>query len=162
LPEYGAFSDTDLDDFRRHYRGICVETVPYPGIVQMLGILKGNGLGMGIATSKFTEYSVQILEHLDMMPYFETVVGGDQVDNWKPDPEAVLKVLASTGWEAGSTLMVGDSPVDLRAGRSAGTKTCGVTWGYGRRTDLENERPDLIAEHPLEIVHWHGLERIDG
>jgi phosphoglycolate phosphatase len=42
--------------------------------------------------------------------------------------------------------MVGDSPVDINAGRSAGTLTCGIWGGFGKRSDLEAAGCDLLVE----------------
>lgn len=62
---------------------------------------------------------------------FEFVVCGDQVVRGKPHPEPVLTAMAALNIHLDPTrvLFVGDSPNDLRAGKSAGTKTAAVGWG---------------------------------
>ena len=60
---------------------------------------------------------------------------------------------------ASETLVVGDMAVDILMGANAGAKTCGVTWGNGRREELEQAGADYIIdrmEELLHIIHYHG------
>ena len=70
----------------------------------------------------------------------------------KPDPAGIHGVMKALGADPVETLFVGDSNVDIRTGHNAGTKTCGVTWGYRPRASLEEAEflADTVAE--LEAV----------
>jgi phosphoglycolate phosphatase len=60
---------------------------------------------------------------------------------------------------ASKTLVVGDMAVDILMGANAGAKTCGVTWGNGRREELKQAGADYIIdrmEELLHIIHYHG------
>ena len=74
-------------------------------------------------------------------------------------PEPVQKTLAAMRFPASETLVVGDMAVDILMGANAGAKTCGVTWGNGRREELEQAGADYIIdrmEELLHIIHYHG------
>ena len=42
--------------------------------------------------------------------------------------------------------MVGESRMDIEAGKNAGARTCAVTYGFGRKEDLVRARPDYILD----------------
>jgi phosphoglycolate phosphatase-like HAD superfamily hydrolase len=58
----------------------------------------------------------------------------------------VLVALAKLGVAAGDAWMVGDTVLDLRAGRAAGCRVCAVTYGIGARDALAAESPDLLLD----------------
>ncbi len=64
----------------------------------------------------------------------------------KPSPEPLLFVCGELNIDPSKTLMVGDSELDVICGRDAGSKTCGVTYGYRTRELLEIEKPDFIVD----------------
>jgi phosphoglycolate phosphatase len=85
------------------------------------------------------------------------LIGVDDVEKAKPNPEPVLNTLKAMGFNANQTLVVGDMAVDILMGINAGTKTCGVTWGNGAREELEEAGADFIIDKIEDIV-----ERIDS
>lgn len=58
-------------------------------------------------------------------------------------------ILEGEGWDPCSTIMVGDTAMDVMAGKNAGIATCGVTYGAMTREQIESAGPDfIIAEFP--------------
>ena len=83
------------------------------------------------------------------------LIGADDVEKAKPNPEPVLNTLKALHFEANKTLVVGDMAVDILMGANAGAQTCGVTWGNGSREELEKAGANFIIdriEDILEIV----------
>jgi len=80
------------------------------------------------------------------------LVGADDIDKAKPNPEPVLKTLSATGFIASQTLVVGDMNVDILMGLNAGTKTCGVTYGNGTRKELEEAGADYIIDSIDKLI----------
>jgi phosphoglycolate phosphatase-like HAD superfamily hydrolase len=76
------------------------------------------------------------LQDMGIAPYISYVLGADNVDKAKPDPEPVLKTLREMGYTAADTLVVGDMPVDILMGSRAGALTCAVTYGNATRSSL--------------------------
>jgi phosphoglycolate phosphatase-like HAD superfamily hydrolase len=85
---------------------------------------------------------------------FEFVVCGDQVVRGKPHPEPVLTVMAALNIHLDPTrvLFVGDSPNDLRAGKSVGTKTAAVGWGPIHHRVLRAESPDYFLDQMEDLL----------
>jgi len=64
----------------------------------------------------------------------------------KPSPEALIKCAKQFDIQMCECAVVGDSIVDIKAGKNAGAKTVAVLSGIFSREELENEKPDLILE----------------
>lgn len=94
----------------------------------------------------------ELLEMLDVRQHFAVVVGVDNVDKAKPDPEAILYILKSMHINACDALMVGDMPVDIAMGQNADVKTCAVTYGNSPREDLEKSHPDHLIDDFCQLL----------
>lgn len=138
--------------FLAFYGGhLVVETTIYPGVVEIMEYLKAGGRKMAIVTNKPHALSVAILDELRLSRYFSAVLGGDSLPNRKPHPEPVMKVLSLLGVAPSASVIVGDSPVDCEAGRSARVGTVGVTYGFRGREELEGAGCDFIIDSILEL-----------
>ena len=65
--------------------------------------------------------------------------------------KSVQGIMKELGADPAETLFVGDSNVDIRTGHNAGTRTCGVTWGYRPRTSLEEAGAEFLADTVAEL-----------
>ena len=86
--------------------------------------------------------------------YFELVIGGEDVKELKPSSEGIQLILKGTGAKKKETLIIGDMPDDILAGKSAGIKTGAVKWGLGDWDELMAYLPDYSFEeyeHLLQI-----------
>jgi phosphoglycolate phosphatase len=147
--------------FRRHYAdAICVETRPYPGIVDVLQRLTASGTRMAVLTNKPGDLARALLRALSLERFFVGVVGDG--DGWarKPAPDGARALLARLDVPASRALVVGDGVPDLRLGRAVGCPVVAVTWGYTARAVLEAEAPDYIVDEAgalLEIAEGAAL-----
>ena len=89
---------------------------------------------------------------LEIGDYISYLVGADDVEKAKPNPEPVLKTLTATGFNASQTLVVGDMNVDILMGLNAGARTCGVTYGNGTRRELEDAGANYIIDSIDELT----------
>lgn len=96
--------------------------------------------------------------------HFVHILAEEDVTKLKPDPEGALKILAATGHSPRDAVMIGDTEVDIEAGKRAGMRTIGVTWGLRRRHPelLVNAKPDLIWHDPSEYVNLLDPKFIDA
>lgn len=143
------------ETYSAYQRTIHDELVaPFPGAVDVVRALRAAGAAVGVVTSKRRGMAERTLERCGMAGLYDVLVGADDVVRGKPDPEPVLLALRLLGLEtaAGSTLMVGDAPFDVRAGRAAGTRTAAVLWGPFPREVLEGEGPDWVVARPEELL----------
>jgi phosphoglycolate phosphatase len=107
-----------------------------------------------VVTNKPESFSRRILAGLGIENRFCTILGGDSVQKRKPDPEAILKAMESCHASSAETVMIGDSAVDIEAGKAAGVMTCGVVGGFRPREELEAAGCDLIIESLLELPRY--------
>ena len=112
---------------------------------ELLAGLRERGLRLAVATGKTHDRACQVLRATGLLDLLDEVVGSDEVAHSKPAPDIVRLALARLGLSPSDALMIGDSPLDLQAGRAAGTRTVAALWGQGSREMLLAEHPDYQA-----------------
>lgn len=108
----------------------------YPNVLETLKELDRRGVILTIASSRSRASLVQYIENLQLSSIITYILGADDVNAGKPDPEAVLKTLEHYEIQPGEAIVVGDTEYDVMMGLNAGTLTCGVTYGNGSRDSL--------------------------
>lgn len=129
----------------------------FPHVAETLSMLNQQGVTMSVASSRGHSSLVELLEILKIKQHFATVVGVDNVDKAKPDPEAVLYILKVMQIDASDALMVGDMPVDIAMGQNAAIKTCAVTYGNSPRDYLEKSNPDYLIDDFSQLLTLFSL-----
>lgn len=134
-----------LDAFKRHYHEHCLDrTALYPGVAPTLEALEARGHALAVVTNKPERISRRILDGLGVGRRFGSVVGGNTCVHKKPHPEPLLRACADLGLAPAAAVMVGDSRVDVEAGRNAGAATIGLLGGIGDEALLRAAAPDLL------------------
>lgn len=105
------------------------ETIPYPGIVEMLDRLAERPVVLTVLSNKPEAMSRAILTGLGLATRFTDVIGGDSLPTRKPDPAGMTLLCARTDTAPERSMLVGDSVIDLRTAAAAGVGFCGVAWG---------------------------------
>ncbi|HHY98413.1 MAG TPA: HAD-IA family hydrolase [Firmicutes bacterium] len=107
--------------YRDYYNNVqCKNTAVFPGVPEALRRLREAGLKCAIASNKPRYSSINLLDALDIRYHFSVIVGADCVPAPKPDPAMILQALSDLGGTPEDTIYVGDSVVDILAGRDAG------------------------------------------
>ncbi|MFO8071942.1 MAG: HAD family hydrolase [Polyangia bacterium] len=142
-------ADEAAEAYRTDYTSQCSRrSAVFPGVLECLDSLRGSLLA--IATSKRTYQAVRVAEELGLAGRFKVVNGTDGIPP-KPNPAVVLQVIERTGASAERSWMVGDTTYDIRAGRSAGLRTCAVTYGAHSADALAAEHPDAIVDSLADL-----------
>lgn len=119
----------------------------FAGLAATLDELKRRGMRLGIVSGARPEV-LELLRQDAVLDRFDAVVLGKDVARRKPDPEGILKCLKTLDVAPGAAAYVGDTPVDIRASRAAGTHAVGVLTGAGDSATLSECAPDrLISSH---------------
>jgi phosphoglycolate phosphatase len=118
---------------------------------ELLNSLKSLKISCGIITRNCAK-AVKIV-FPDILSYCPVVVCRDDVNNVKPHPEHLNMALNKLGGSAKHTLMIGDHPLDIKTGRGAGTKTCGVLTGHFQKNDFIEAEADLVLPHAADILN---------
>ncbi|HMC78067.1 MAG TPA: HAD-IA family hydrolase, partial [Vicinamibacterales bacterium] len=104
---------------------------------------------LAILTNKPQRPTERILEGLSIAPFFRWTIGGDSAYGRKPDPAGLHHLVSAASADLASTVMVGDSAIDLRTARAAGTRICLVRYGFGFGTAAaELQGDEIIADRP--------------
>lgn len=124
---------------------------PFPGVNELVDGLRGVGTPMALVTSKAREMALRTLDVCGLADAFPVVITADEVTRGKPDPQPVHMALDQLGIGAGGTVFVGDSPHDVVAGRAAGVRTIGVTWGAAPVAALSGSEPDFLIRNVSDL-----------
>jgi phosphoglycolate phosphatase len=151
LPAGGL--DGPTADFTRHYEANAAAlTQPFPGAVPALAALRDAGCVLAVCTNKPAGATAEILDALDLAPFFAAVAGGDTVPGVrKPDPRHLMHVLDQLGMAPGDAVMVGDSHNDVNVAKAAGVATVAVTFGYAHGP-VGELGADLLIDHFDDLV----------
>lgn len=137
-------ADEFVTVYREHYRTVCNEkTVLVPHAKEAVELMARHAR-LGVVTTKTARFSWEILKHLGVGGYFETVVGFEEVKNPKPHPEPILLALERLGYPTGQKWMIGDTPLDILAARAAGVTPLGVLSGYATEAELLSHQCDIF------------------
>ena len=140
-----------LSQFTQYYGAHNMDaTAPYPGVTELLDHLKTAGVQIAVYSNKADQFSQVMVEHY-FPGMFALVRGKVEGVPVKPDPAGVHSVMGDLAAEPAKTLFVGDSSVDIQTGHNAGTKTCGVTWGFRSRASLEEAGAEFLADTVEEL-----------
>jgi phosphoglycolate phosphatase len=133
--------------YRRIFGDIAIPCITlYPGVKEVLAELHASGLRLAICTSRSRASLETLIRMLEIEPYFCALTNNEDVSHPKPAPDLALLLLERLGARAEESLVVGDTIFDLQMGRSAGCRTCGVTWGNQDRPTLQTASPDWILD----------------
>ncbi len=93
------------------------------------------------------------LEQFDLLPFFTCIATSQTCRHNKPYPDQILWAAEQLGQKPEACLMVGDTTVDMRAGKSAGAQAVGVLCGFGEEMELRKKGADMILFSTGDLVH---------
>jgi pyrophosphatase PpaX len=140
--------------YRAHNEPLHDTIAVCEGMDVVLDELRGRGHRLGIVTAKRRATVDLAFARIPIEHLFETVVGGDETDRHKPDPEPLLLALERLAAAASEACYVGDSPFDMQAAKAAGVFAIGVGWGGIHAAEKLTDADVVIhaAEELLELV----------
>ncbi len=123
-----------LEAYRERYWEIGLfENRVYPGIRNLLRMLKRRGDWVAIATGKPMEPSRRIMEHFGLLRYFDRIVGPGFGEAGAEKDALIRAALPDRADEA---VMVGDRRFDIEGANLVGIQSVGVGYGYGTEEEL--------------------------
>jgi HAD superfamily hydrolase (TIGR01662 family) len=144
------FNFLALNAFKETFSRGEVELID--GVIHLFDELKGRGFSLAIVTSSMTEVMVPFLKAKNLHSYLNCVLGRTEVSNLKPSPDPLLKCMEILNVEPRETIYVGDSAVDIQAGKAAGTWTVGVLTGTSDLNRLKAEAPDAVLQSVGDLL----------
>lgn len=142
-----------LKDFKEYYDEHCTDqTVPYPGIPDLLRALTAQEIKIAVASNKYQAAVDKIINYFFPDIPFVAVRGEHKDFPKKPDPSVIFAVLSECPTPKHETMMVGDSAVDMETARRACVESVGVTWGFRPVSELRSAYADSIVSDPADIL----------
>lgn len=143
----------DLDEIEI---ALARKAAPAPGVLTLLARVRALGHPLGILTRNSRDNALAALRAIDALQLFEDdcILGRDEAQP-KPDPDGLHRLSRAWGLQSSQCTMVGDSRLDLQAGRAAGAFTVHVSRGnerYPEHTDLHVSSLDAFAAW-LQAAH---------
>ncbi len=134
--------------YRRHHKHSLIRySKVFPGVIQLLAMLKAEKYKLAVASNRPTKFSLLLMRHLKLIRYFDYVLCADKLKVGKPHPEILRRILAKFPLNPSAALYVGDMVIDAQAGRRARIKTVIVTTGSSLPKDIRLEKPWKIIKN---------------
>jgi N-acetyl-D-muramate 6-phosphate phosphatase len=129
----------------RHRKIQTMEFLLVPGVDEMLSLLKGR-YPMAVVSVRDERGTMAFLEEFGLVKYFDVIITAFSTKRTKPYPDPILLAAQKMDVPPEACLMIGDTTVDIRAGKAARAQTVGVLCGFGEETELRKMGADLILE----------------
>ena len=144
-----AFLEVYLKTF---YAISASKTKPFPNIAGTLETLSHKAK-LAVITMRFVPGNaiVSELKQFGLNQYFSHVVTALDTHKPKPSPEALIKAVAAMDVQMCDCVIVGDSVIDVKAGKAAGAKTVAVLSGLYSRAELSEAEPNFILNDVSEL-----------
>ncbi len=140
-----------IDWISRHRKRPMKKYLIVPGVEDMFKNLQGR-YPMSVVSARDEKSTMRFLTQFDLCKYFEAIVTGLSAPYTKPYPDPILLAAERMGVRPEECLMIGDTTVDMRAGRAAGAQTVGVLCGFGEEQELRQLGANLILKSTGDLT----------
>jgi pyrophosphatase PpaX len=127
-------------------------------VFETVKTLHEQGFKLAIVTTKIRATVNMGLKLSKLDQFFDVIVTIDDVEHAKPHPEPVLMALEQLSSSPEDAIMVGDNHHDIGAGKSAGTKTAGVSWSAKGRDYMSSLNPDYLLDTMSDLLKIVGAK----
>lgn len=156
--QYYNMSDEDADKavekYRERFGSIGIfENAVYDGVIDMLGVFKGEGKFLALATSKPDVFAKRITDKYGISPYLDVLSGG-KIGGSCDKAHVITKALEAFGLgdnDKPAVIMVGDRKHDIIGAKKCQIESVGVRFGYAERNELEDAGADYIVSSVEEL-----------
>jgi phosphoglycolate phosphatase len=149
--EAAAKLDKAIEIYEAYYGDHLLDTTDlYPGVIEILSRFRNKK--KIVLTNKRYDFTMKIAGGLNILNYFDDVIGGDTEEFMKPDPRLVLPIIDRYKCLPGRTIVIGDGVNDILLAKRAGMSSCAILNGLGKREDLLELGADYYVESIAEIT----------
>ncbi|MDY3946852.1 MAG: HAD family hydrolase [Ezakiella sp.] len=139
-----------IDEFNRFYRLGIKDTKFYDGILELLSILKEEGIHIGMATNRETSSAEEVLRDNGLNSYISDMVDAEQAGLPKPSGKMLDIYVTRNGLKKKETLFVGNAISDHLAAIDAGIDYAYCRWG----TKDYDEKEAIILDMPKNLLSY--------
>lgn len=146
-------SQLAIKHYRQRYADVGVfENKTIDGMADLLQKLKELGYVLAVATSKPTNFAIQICDKFELSKYLDLIVGSELDGTRSKKSEVIFEVMNQLKVNPKDVIMIGDRKHDIIGAKEAGVKSIGVTFGYAKDNELEEAGADFIVDTPKELL----------
>ena len=128
---------TYLDKYDDHVKEVLKsDLVPRPGVKTLIDECSNRGIPKAVASSSLREWVHLKLDTINLRDRFEVVLGGDDVQKGKPEPDIYLMAAEKLQKSPSQCIAIEDSPVGISAAVDAGIYTIAVLTESTKNLDL--------------------------
>lgn len=147
VKEYRSFNNEHHDELVREF----------PHVLEVIRELHQRGIKLGVVTTKIRLTAMRALELFGLKPYMDVIITVEDVKHPKPHAEPILTAVNQLKADPDSTLMVGDSPADLKSAHAAGVRSAAVAWSLKGSEFLQKYNPDYILKDMTDLYGLVGM-----
>lgn len=141
-----------VEKYRERYHKVGIfECTLYPDVREVLESLKKKGFEIALASSKPETSCKQILEHFDILKYFDEVVGAEMHGPRNEKKDVLEEALHRLGKSAKECVLIGDTRFDAIGAEEIGMECIGITYGYGTEDELKRAGASAIFSDLKEV-----------
>lgn len=140
-----------IDWINRNRKSPLKKYLIVPGVEEMFKQIQGR-YPMSVVSARDEKSTMRFLTQFDLCKYFDAIVTGLSAPHTKPYPDPIVLAAQKMGVQPHECLMIGDTTVDMRAGKAAGAQTVGVLCGFGEEPELKQLGADLILKSTGDLA----------
>jgi phosphoglycolate phosphatase len=127
------------------------QTVPYPGIPQLLDNLSAQHIHLSVLSNKPDDFTKKMIRTLLSQWHFDPLLGARKDVPRKPDPAGALEIAQRLGVNPDECIYLGDSETDMIMAVSAGMLPVGVSWGFRTGNQLLGSGAEVVLDRPADL-----------
>jgi pyrophosphatase PpaX len=132
---------------------------PFDYVIEVIERMHKQGIQIGVVTTKMRLTTERGLKYVGLFDFIDAIVTIDDVVNAKPHPEPVSKAIGLLGADPATTIMVGDSTVDIESAVAAGAIAVGVAWSLKGEQILKDAGAHHVIHDMRDLYSFVGMER---
>ncbi|RLI08189.1 hypothetical protein DRO32_02670 [Candidatus Bathyarchaeota archaeon] len=122
-----------------------------PGAADVLAALREKGLKIGLLTLNSSAVAMNVLGRLGIKKFFDVLVARDFVEEVKPNPGHLSRVLEELGVRPEEAIVVGDTVFDIRCAKKVGAIAIGITTGRSSEEELRKAGADYVISSLTQL-----------
>lgn len=152
-PEHEAYAELKEEFFCGYEVCMTQRTLPFDGVMNLLGRLVEGGMQWGVVTNKSQRFTTPLSQAMALFRTASVIISGDTTPHSKPHPAPLLEAARRLGLTPDQCIYVGDDERDIRAGKAAGMSTVAACYGYlGFGADVSSWGADAEITSPMQLL----------
>jgi phosphoglycolate phosphatase len=152
-PASDALFERGRESFYRHYRAVNGDdSYVFDGVHQALRDFRQKQIPLACVTNKPRDFTLQLLDRLQLTAAFAAIISGDDTARKKPDPDPMLHACQALSVAPADAIVIGDSENDVLSARAAGCRVLVVLTGYNEGRPVSELDADAIVPSLMDAA----------